>query len=174
MSFLKSILQPFKWLLNKISLGVKAEAPIAVTITEAVKTILANPGTGLLENIIDSVTGTPIAVDAANLINAAIPKILAAELTIEVLPDTPTATQVLAFEQRVLAAFNVSADNSRLYTVLGAEIYGIINTQAQSGKPLTFATLVADIEQVYNDYKADLAANVAPVVTTKTVTADPQ
>lgn len=163
MSFISSILAPFKWLGKILAAGVKTEAPIAVTITEAIKTILANPVTGFLENMIDAVTGTSIAVDAANEINSLIPKVLSAELAIEGLPANPTEADILAFEQRVLAAFNVKSDNSRLYTVLGAQIYGIINTTVQSGKPVTFAVLVADIEAAYEDYKADLAANVSPV-----------
>lgn len=160
MSIFSKIIAPFIWLYKTVAKGVKAEAPIAVTITEAVKTILSNPVTALLENIFDAVTGTKIAVDAANLINAQIPKILAAELAIEGLPDNPTPADILAFENRILSAFDVKADNSRLYTVLGAQIYGIINTTVQSGKPVTFAVLVEDIEAAYADYKADLAANV--------------
>lgn len=165
MSFLSSIIHPFVWLYKQVAKGVKASAPAAIVITEAIKTILANPATGFLENIIDAVTGTTIAVDAANQVTAIIPKILAAELSIEGLPDNPTQADILAFEQRVLAAFNVTSDNSRLYTVLSAEIYGIINATVQSGKPITFAILVSDVEQAYIDYKADLAANAVPVST---------
>lgn len=159
----KNIFKPFIWLYKQVAAGVKVEAPIAVTITEAVKTILANPLTGLLENIIDSIAGTSIAVDAANAISAQIPKILAAELAIEGLPVSPTPADILAFEQRVIAAFDINADNSRLYTVLGAQIYGILNTTLTSGKPITFAVLVADIETAYQDYQKDLAANVVPI-----------
>lgn len=163
MGLFQNIFKPFVWLYKQIAAGVKTEAPIAVTITEAIKTILANPVTSLLENIFDAVTGTTIAVDAANQITTLIPKVLAAELAIEGLAANPTQADVLAFEQRVLAAFNVKSDNSRLYTVLGAQIYGIVNAQVQSGQPLTFAVLVADIEAAYEDYKADLAANEKPV-----------
>lgn len=164
MSFLKSIFQPFAWLFKKIAAGAKKEAPIAVTITEAIKTVLASPELGFLENAFDAVTGTGIAVAAANEINALIPEVLAAELAIEGLPVNPTPADVSAFEQRVLSAFNVNSDNSRLYTILGAQIYGIINTTVQIGKPVTFAVLVADIEAAYVDYKTDLAANAAAAV----------
>lgn len=163
MSFLSSIISPFVWLYKQVAAGVKASAPAAIVITEAVKTILANPAAGFLESIIDAVTGTTIATDAANRVSAIIPKILAAELAIVGLPDNPTQADILYFEQRVLSAFDVTSDNSRLYTVLGAEIYGIINTTVQSGKPITFAVLVADVEQAYLDYKKDLAANAVPL-----------
>lgn len=156
MSFISSILAPFKWLGKVIASGIKKEAPIAVTITEAIKTILANPVAGFLENMIDAVTGTGIAVDAANEVNAIIPKILAAELAIEGLPEEPTEADILAFEQRVLAAFDIKSNNSRLYTTLGAQIYGIL----QAAPDTKFATLVDDIEKAYADYQADLAANV--------------
>jgi len=162
MSFISSLLAPFKWLASKITSGVKTAAPIAVTITEAVKTILSNPVTGFLENIADSVTGTNLPTALANDVIAIIHKVLAAELAIEGLPDNPTQAQVTTFEQAVLKAFNVSADNSRLYTVLGAQIYALVNTTATSGTPVTFAVLVADVEAAYQDYQADLAAN-APV-----------
>lgn len=167
MSFISSIISPFVYLYKLVAKGVKTEAPVAIVITEAVKTILASPTAGLLESIIDSVTGTGIAVSAANAINAKIPGILAAELAIEGLPANPTQADILAFEQRVMAAFNISSDNSRLYTVLGAEIYGIIN--AQSGKPITFAILVADIEQAYQDYQKDLADNIVASVAVASV-----
>lgn len=164
MTILSDILKPFIYLYKLVAKGVKVQAPAAIVITEAIKTILANPVAGFLESIIDSVTGTQIAVDAANEINSIIPKILAAELAIEGLPDSPTQADILAFEQRVMAAFNIKSDNSRLYTVLGAQIYGILNTTAQSGKPITFAILVADVEAAYEDYKADLAANIVPAI----------
>lgn len=167
MSLISSILAPFKWLGKIIASGIKTEAPIAVTITEAIKTILANPVTGFLENMIDSVTGTNIAVDAANAVNAIIPRILAAELAVEGLPINPTGADILAFEQRVLAAFDIKSNNSRLYTTLGAQIYGIL----QASPDTKFFTLVYDIEQAYADYQKDIADNgevavkVAPVVT---------
>lgn len=166
MGLFSDIIKPFKWLFGVIAKGAKAEAPIAVTITEAVKTILANPAAGFLENIIDSVTGTSIAVDAANAVNAIIPKILAAELAIEGLPDSPTDSDILAFEQRVLAAFNIKSNNSRLYTTLGAQIYGIL----QAAPDTKFATLVDDIEQAYADYQKDLAGNAAAVSATTEAT----
>lgn len=172
MSFISSILAPFKWLASKIAAGAKVTVPIAVTITEAIKTILANPVTNFLVNIADVVTGTNIPTDVANSVNAIIPKILAAELAVEGLPSNPTEADILAFEQRVLSAFNLNSDNSRLYTVLGAQIYQIVDTTVQSGN-VTFATLVSDVETAYQDYQADLAAN-ASVTTAPSTNVSPE
>lgn len=158
MSFISDILKPFKWLATVFVSHVVSAAPVAVTITEGIKTLLANPVIGFLENIADTITGTQIPTNLANAINAIIPKILAVELGIEGLPVNATPAQVLAFEQAVMAAFNVTSNNSKLYTELGAQIYGIIQASIESGVT-NFATLVADIEAAYLDYQKDLVAN---------------
>ncbi len=169
MSFFSLIIKPFVWLAKVFVSHAVSAAPVAITITEGIKTLLANPISSLLENIADTVTGTNLPTAVANDINAIIPKILAVELGIEGLPQNPTADQILTFEQAVLSAFNVKSNNSKLYTELGAQIYGIIQASVNSSTGINFATLVADVEQAYIDYQKDLAAN-ATVSTADTAT----
>lgn len=159
----KKIISAFAWLGKVFVSHIVSAAPVAVTITEGIKAVLANPEVGFLENIADLVTGTNLPTTLANDVTAIIPKILAVELGIEGLAPNPTPDQVLAFEQAVLAAFNVTSNNSKLYTELGAQIYGLIQASLANNTTITFAQLVIDINQAYNDYKKDLAAN-APVV----------
>lgn len=161
----KKIISAFVWLASNFVSHVKSAAPVAVTITEGLKAILANPVTGFLVNMADLVTGTTIPLAVANTINGIIPKILSVELSIEGLPDNPTPADLLAFEQRILAAFNVTSNNSKLYTELGAQIYGIIQTTEATGNT-NFATWVMDIQQAYVDYQKDLAANAIVAVPT--------
>lgn len=169
MSIFSSILKPFKWLAGVFVSHIVSAAHVAVTVTEAVKTLLANPMVGLLENIADAVTGTNVPSHIADAINGIIPKILAIELSIEGLPADATEAQVLAFEQAILKAFNVTSNNSKLYTEIAAQVYGVIQTNISNGNT-NFANWVTSIEQVYLDYQKDLAANAsvtpAPVLAT--------
>lgn len=164
MSLFSGISQAFNWLTKVFVSHTVSAAPVAVTITEYIKTLLANPVTNTLENIADAVTGTQVPTAIANDINAIIPKILAVELGIEGLPANATPTQILGFEQAILSSFNVTGNNSKLYTELGSQIYGIIQTTIANGNT-NFAAWVTAIEQAYLDYQKDLAAN-APVTST--------
>lgn len=135
---------------------------VAVYITEMVKTVLANPITGFLLNVADGVFHTNLPSDIANTIsNVVIPKVLAVELGLQGLPPNPTPAQVLSFEQSIMTAFNVTGDNSKLYTILGAQIYGEIQNTVNS-TPGKFADWVVAIEKSYADYQKDLAANATP------------
>lgn len=157
MSLLSPILSVFGWFKRNFIDHSKSAASVAVTITEVVKSILANPVTGFLENIIDGITHTGIATEVGSLISAQIPKVLAVELAIEGLPDNATPEQIAAWEQKVLAAFNVTSDKSKLYTTLSAQIFNIIKEKLADGK-LTFAEAVQVVEESYLDYQKDLAA----------------
>lgn len=156
MSILSPIISVFNWFKKTFIDHTKSAASVAVTITEAIKTLLSNPIAHFLEEVVDSVTHTTIASNIAALINAAIPKILAIELGIEGLPDNPTPEQILAFENQILQAFSVAPGKDRLYTTLAAQIYGIIQANLSSGKT-TFADWVVAVETAYQDYLKDLA-----------------
>lgn len=162
MSLISILTSSWDWFKKTFINHLISADKVAITITETIKSLLANPIAAFLENAADAVTGTQVPTNIANTINGVIPKILAIELGIEGLPANPTESDVLAFEQSILKAFSVSNNNSKLYTELSAQIYGIIQTAEATGKT-NFADWVADIEQAYLDYKKDLAAN-APVV----------
>lgn len=131
---------------------------IAVAITEGVQDALKS---GVLTAIADVIEGIfpgvkNIPDDIIKELQDLTPKVLAAELSIQGLPDNPTEEQLLAFEQSVLDAFNVHDQKSKLYTTLSAQIYGIL--QRFSGQPSkTFADAVKAVEEAYQAYKNDLA-----------------
>jgi hypothetical protein len=158
MSIFAPFIKAWTWFTTKFINHIQSAAHVAFVITETVKTLLANPVTEFLENIADTITGTQIPTNIANLINQEIPKILAVELSIQGLPANPTAADILAFENNIMASFNVTSNNSKLYTVLAAQIYGLIQANITNGTT-NFAAWVTAIEQAYIDYKADLAAN---------------
>lgn len=128
---------------------------VAIAVTEGVKTALVSGTLGFIAEILDGLVKSNVPTEIITLIQNNIDKILATELAIQGLPASPTQADILAFEQRVLAAFGVTSAKSKLYTTLAAQIYGIIQAQAQSGTTFTFAELVTDIEQAYQDYVAD-------------------
>jgi hypothetical protein len=142
--------------LKKVFVDITQDADkVAITLTEGVKTALVNGTLGFIANILDTLTKSGIPTEVVNLVSANIDKVLAVELAIQGLPANPTAADVLAFEQSVLAAFGVTSDKSKLYTVLAAQIYGIIQVQVNNATAVTFAQLVADVEQAYADYVQD-------------------
>lgn len=160
----KKIISVFSWLGKVFVSHAVSTAPVAITITEGIKALLANPVAGFLENAADLITGTNLPTAAVAYIQQLLPKVLAVELAIEGLPENATPAQVLAFEQAILAAFDITSNNSKLYTVLGAQIYGIIQSNIAAGTT-NFADWVIAIQSSYTDYKSDLSAN-AVVVTT--------
>jgi hypothetical protein len=85
-------------------------------------------------------------------------KPVADALALEGLATNPTAAQITAFEEAVLAAFKVAPDQSQLYSTLGAQIIAIIRANTAPGQKFTFAVLVSDLETAYQDYLSDQAA----------------
>jgi hypothetical protein len=158
MSIFTDLTRAWSWFTKVFVSHAISAAQVAVTLTETLKTILANPVTGFLVNMADAITASQVPSNIANLINSYIPKLLAVELSIEGLPANPTEADILAFEQRIMTAFNVTSNNSKLYTLFGAQVYGIIQQNIASGNQ-NFAGWVVAIEQAYTDYKKDLAAN---------------
>lgn len=167
MSIISDITRAWSWLTKNFVSHTESAAHVAVTVTEAVKTLLANPVTGILVNIADAVTGTQIPASIANTINGIIPKILAVELGIQGLPSNPTEAQILAFEQSILSTFNIASNNSKLYTVLAAQVYGIVQSTIANGNN-NFAGWVGAVGTAYADYQKDLSANAAPTIVVST------
>jgi uncharacterized protein (DUF2267 family) len=134
-------------------------APVAVAIVEELQTLLKSGVATFLENVLDTMLKSGVPTAIANAISAALPKILADLLAIEGLPTSPTDVQLTAFSQAVLAAWGINDNTSKVYTTLGAQIIGIIRANTAPGQKFTFAVLVADLEQSYQDWQADIAAN---------------
>lgn len=148
----------FKWVKNDAD-------KIAVAITEGVQTALKSGVVGALADAISAIFPNVkhVPQDVVDELAKQIPRILASELALQGLPDNPTPDQVLAFENAVLEAFGVHDNKSKLYTVLGAQILGILKKYSDGSTP-TFASLVTDLEDAYQLYlqdKADIEANTA-------------
>jgi hypothetical protein len=145
--------------LAKIFKSVKTDAAkIAVVITEDVQTLLKTGLAGELAKAISAIFPNVknLPQEVVDTLQKTIPKILAAELALQGLPDNPTEQDILDFERKVLEAFSVHDSKSKLYTTLGAQVYGILYEYAH-GKKLTFANLVVDLEEAYQDYLRDKA-----------------
>lgn len=139
--------------------GLRAFAKTAVVITEEIKTLLDSGLIQGLATFMDSMLKTHIAEDILQIANAAIPNILAIELSIQGLPDNPTEQEILDFENAVYKAITglPPSGASKLYTTLTAQIYAIIKPQIDGHEKFTFALLVNDVEAAYQAYKQDLA-----------------
>lgn len=132
---------------------------IAISVTEGIKTALNDGVLGFIANVLDGLTKSNVPTEIVNIVSANIYKALAVELAIQGIPADPTSADILAFEQSVLAAFNVTSDKSQVYTTLAAQVYGILQVQVNNNTSFTFAVLVNDVEQAYQDYLGDQANN---------------
>ena len=144
----------WEWLKkNFVSTAESADA-VAITITEEVKSLLTNGTADFVANIIDSITKSGVSEDVVAILKVEVPKILAVELAVKGLPVNPTADDILAFEKEILSSFGVTSNTSKLYTVLAAQVYGIIQSTVNNtqGK---FADWVFAVEQAYQDYSND-------------------
>lgn len=160
MSIISALTSAWSWFKKVFVSHTQSAGSVAVVVTETIKTLLANPLTGFLENVADAVTGTQVPTEIAAEINLTIPKVLAFELGIEGLPDNPIPAQILAFENSILSAFNVTNNNSKLYTELASQVYGIVQSNIANGQT-NFAAWVNAVEAAYGDYQKDLSANAA-------------
>lgn len=145
--------------LSKVFKSVKTDgAKAAVAITEGLQTALTN---GTVSTILDIISGVfpsakNLSDDILKELQVLTPKVLATELAIEGLPDNPTEADLLAFENKVLAAFHVTDDHSKLWTVFASQVYGILRKHAGQDH-VTFFELAADVQEAFLDYKKDVA-----------------
>lgn len=150
----------FTWI-AKLFRSIKDDAAkVAVAITEGIQTALKAGILTPIADILDATFKTEIGEEVIAFLDANINKILAAELAVESLPDTPTPDDVTAFASRVSNAIAGKdlTGTSKLWSTLAAQVTGIIETKVNNKEPLTFAVLVDAVEEAYQDYKADLAA----------------
>jgi hypothetical protein len=144
----------FAWL-KKTFISIKTDgAKIAVVITQDLQDALSS-GTAdmiakIIESVFPSVHNLPEVIVAE--LKVVVPKTLAVELAVSALPDNPTEQDIKDFEARILDAFNVHDDKSKLYTTLAADVYGIL--ERHQGNSWTFAQRVKAVEEAYQDYIA--------------------
>lgn len=155
-----SVFTAIEKFLSKFFKSVRTDADkIAIAITEGVQDALKSGVlTGVaavLEGIFPGVKNLPTEIVAE--LDILIPKILASELALQGIPDNATPQDILDFENRVLTAFNVTSDKSKLYTTLAAQVYGLLQTYQALPNP-TFADRVKVVEDAYKLYVADKAA----------------
>jgi len=132
----------------------KDGAKIAVAILEDLKVLFDSGATNFVAQIIDGLTKSNIPSEILALLQKELPKALAVGLAVEGLPSNPTDQDVQDFANRVLTAFGVTADKSKFYSTLAADITGIIRSNTAPGQKFTFAVLIQDVEQAYKDYIA--------------------
>jgi len=149
-----------KWL-GKVFTSIEKDADkIAISITEQVKHIANGTIASTIASVLDTFLKSHVAEDVLAVIKATANKALAVELSLQGLPNNPTEAEVLAFEQQVFKAITGldPYGKSKLWTVFSAQLYGILKPIIEGETAPTFAVLVADIEQAYQDFLADQAA----------------
>jgi hypothetical protein len=136
--------------------GLAKADQIAVAITEDVQTALKNGSADelakIIEGVFPSVKNLPDELLAG--IKTFLPKVLAVELGLqaELTGITPDNSQALA--TAICNAFNVSANNSKVWSTLAGQVTQIL--QADTTK--TWASYIADVEAAFVDLKADIDA----------------
>lgn len=133
---------------------IKDADVVAISVTQAIKVAMDSGAAGFLAGVIDSLFKTHIAEDILTQLKKWIPEVLIAELGIQGLPENPTEQDVIDLENRILAAFAVHDQKSKLYSVLAAQIY--TRLKALGDLPVVkFADAVAAIEDMYQQYLQD-------------------
>jgi hypothetical protein len=145
------------WIKKAFTTVVKDLAPVAVTATELLKSAIDSGAANFLVKILDDLTHSHIPDDVVAVLNKALPKILAVELAITQLPDTPSEDDILAFEAKVMLAWGLYDNKSRLYSTLAAQIYGILQATYQTTPdvPPTWAEWIKAVEAAWQDYLND-------------------
>ena len=145
--------------LKKIWKGIKDSSDtIAIAITEEIQGAIKSGALASAAQIVEAVlpsTGK-LPEELVAKLESAIPKILAVELAIGHLSDSPTEDEIKEFEAAVLTAFGVLDDRSKLWSTLSAQIYGIIKADVDAGTKYTFAQCVIDVEKAWRAYQQDL------------------
>lgn len=146
----------WKWLKHALLNGEKKVIPIAIAVTEGIKTALDSGVLDFIgkfaETIFPQVHGLP--EDLLKIIKENIIKILAAELAIKALEGIPTSDQIKEFESTVLNAFGLHDKKSKLYTEMAVQIAQDVDAFIYGGdKERTFAQWVDLIEKEYQKMK---------------------
>jgi len=146
------------WLSKELTNLKKQWAKTAVGIGEVILPLVQNGGliAGLEEAISPKLGAAAVALE-----QKAIPGLIAIGLAVEGLPDNPTATDILTFENNVVSAFGKLTDSSQFKTTFVAQVYGIIHGVLSTDPKPTFGQLAVAVETAYGDYVADKAAEAA-------------
>jgi hypothetical protein len=126
---------------------------IAIIITQDVQAALDS---GIVDGVASVVSAVfpsvkNIPEEVVTELKVVIPKLFAVELAIEGIPANATQDDITKFANAVMAAFKINDNKSKLYTTWAAQIYGILLKDTTK----TFASLVIDVEQAYQDLVAD-------------------
>lgn len=146
------------WLKKAFTDIVVHAASVAISITEQIKDGLNSDAAGFIAKVLDGLTHSGVPDHVLEFLRKIVPEVLAAELAVQALPLNPTEQDILDFENKLLAAFKVTDNKSKLYTTLAAQIYGIVmqTFAATPDVPPTWAEWVKAVEEAYQDYQNDL------------------
>jgi hypothetical protein len=142
----------WKWIKHALADGEQKVIPIAIAVTQGVKTALESGVPDFIANLVETIFPQVhnLPDQLLKVIKDNIVKVLAVELAIKALEGTPTEEQVKEFEEAVLKAFGLHDNKSKLYTEMAVKLATDIDTFIQGGnKERTFAEWVEEIEREY-------------------------
>jgi hypothetical protein len=147
----------WKWLKHALADGEQKVLPIAIAVTEGIKTALESGVPDFVANFVETifpqVHGLPDQL--LKVIKDNIMKVLAAELAIKALEGTPTDEEIKAFELAVLDAFGLHDKKSKLYTEMAVQIATDVDAFIKGGnEDRSFADWVKFIEDEYQALKS--------------------
>lgn len=169
MGLFKKILQEItaigKWFAKEAVSIETVAVPIAIAITEGIKTQEDNGTLDVIAEVVDSVTGTHIATEANTFIKAEVPKALAFELGLE-LPPNPTENDYKVLETSVITALagKDAAAKSKFYTNFATDVYVIVQQATHQPYSSIYAEIVDIIQKAYLAYEAEKLAAQTPVI----------
>jgi hypothetical protein len=146
---------------TKLFKTVKDDADkLAIAFTEEVKDFITTPLAGGLAVLIDTTFKTHLAEEGLAFLKKNIYKILALELGLQALSDDPTEQEILDFENAVIKTVTGldAFGKSKLWSTFAAQVLGIIKSH-EGDASYTYAQLIKDVEEAYQDYLQDLAGS---------------
>lgn len=133
-------------------------AKVVVAVLQEVKVAMKTGVVGFVANTLDELTKSKIPTEIVDGINKFLPAALSTALAIQAPPATADPATILAWEKTVLDAWNIHDDKSKIYSVVGADLLGIINKKNQ-----TFAQRIKDLDKTYQDAVAATTDDQATV-----------
>lgn len=120
-----------------------------------------------IAKVIDDATKTKIAEDANAELKVVVLDGIAVELAVDKLPANPTDADVKAFESAIVTAVagkKAVGVKGKAVLDLGVQVYDIVQKTLAAhvdGTKVTAQEITTDVEDAYQDWQADLAAETA-------------
>lgn len=148
------------WVKHAFDFLKKDADKVAIAITQDVNLALNSGLVDALVKALEPVTGH-LPAEVIAYLKPIVPKVLAAELSLQGLPDNPTADELKAFADQVMEAF-AKADlykKTKVYTTVAADLYNGIQEAIKEDGKLSFFEIVNLVQKAFDTWSLQKVQN---------------